>query len=419
VADPIIAADIANFATISYVRSMNKVLPGSLAAYLQSRETVAARLLGLIHFSGRLTRAEATALLDLPRSSAGEAVAELTELGLIVQDTTAREAPGRGRPSPLLAPHPAGPVVVAAHLDARVIDLAVFSLTGTTVHRRRIPSPHKEIGARGTLKLVATSIRQAVADCGRTCVGAGVGLAGMVRATDGHVHSALHLDWRDVPAAGILAEQLPGIPAVHVAKDASLAILAEHRRGAGRNSGTLLLLNCEHFGIGGAVLQNGVPFIGTGNALEAGHLTLDPAGPLCPCGQRGCLELYTDGRALQALAGAENRDDPAGIPDIFARAADGDRVASAAIDTVATRLATGLTDLANLFAPDHIVLSGLLAELLRAAPDPIRRGLEASVVARTHAPEVVAGTVPSPVLVGASEQAFAPLLDNPRLAAEL
>ncbi|MEU5695791.1 ROK family protein [Actinosynnema sp. NPDC020468] len=379
---------------------------------------MAARLLSLIHFAGPTTRAGATAALSLPRSSAGEAVAELVDLGLITQGSAVRTTPSRGRPSPLLAPHPDGPVVAVAHLDARVIDLAVMGLNNVVVHRRQIPSPHRDASARETLDLVADAIRRALDDCGRPCAGVGVGLAGMVRATDGFVHSALYLDWVSVPAAEILAARLPGIPAVHVVKDASLAILAEHHRGAGRGAGTVLMLTCEHIGIGSAVLHDGRPFTGAGNALEAGHLTLTPTGPPCPCGQRGCMEIYTDGRALLAAAGHPDRENPTAIPEVFTRHAAGDPTATAAVTTTATHLTTALVGLTNLFSPDRIVLSGLLATLFRAAPTLIRQGLRTSVVARAHAPEVVAGTVPGPVLVGASERAFSALLTNPRLLAD-
>ncbi|WP_093575281.1 ROK family transcriptional regulator [Amycolatopsis rubida] len=400
---------------------MNKVVVQTTSAYPQPSEGAAARLLDLVHRTGGLTRAEATARLDLPRSTAGEAVAELVELGLIELGPAARQAAGggavRGRPSPLLRPDPAGPVVVVGRLDSSEAELSVAGLGGTAGPRRRIPLPSPGSDPRRALSALAARMRQAVEESGRPCAGAAVGLAGMVRATDGLVHSALHLNWTAVPAAEILAAELPEIPRVDVGKDASFAALAEHRRGAGRGARTLLMLACEHIGIGGAVLQQGVSFTGAGNAVEAGHVVVDPAGPRCPCGMRGCLEVSADGRALLGRTPADPGD-PAEVKELFRRAAAGEPGAAERIGAAARCLGRALASLANLFDPDRMVLSGVLGEYLRVAPGRIHEELAASVVARAQAPAVVAGTVAGPVLSGAVEHAFGPLLACPRLLAE-
>ncbi|WP_162834427.1 ROK family protein [Amycolatopsis circi] len=389
---------------------MNKLGVPAAAAYPQPSESAAARLLNLVHLTGSVSRAEATAQLALPRSTASEAVGELVELGLIAQGPPARQAgASRGRPSPQLYPDPAGPVVVAARLDSSEAELAVVGLGGAVGHRRRIPLTAKGKVPKRTFSALAGWMREAVAESGRPCAGAAVGLAGMVRATDGLVHSALHLDWKSVPAQEILAAELPEIPRVEVGKDALFAALAEHHRGAGRGARILLMLTCEHVGIGGAVLQQGIPFTGAGNAVEAGHIVVDPTGVPCSCGMRGCLEVSADGRAL---------GDPAEVSDLLRRAAAGEPSAVARIGAAAANLGRALASLTNLFDPDRVVVSGLLGEYLRIAPDRIHAELTASVVARTQSPTVVAGSVASPVLIGAAERAFERLLAYPRLLAE-
>ncbi|MFD2467535.1 ROK family protein [Amycolatopsis silviterrae] len=394
---------------------MNKLVVQTTTAYPQPSESAAARLLHLVHLTGSVARAEATAQLGLPRSTAAEAVAELVELGLIAQGPPERQAGApRGRPSPQLYPDPAGPVVVAARLDSSEAELAVVGLGGSVGQRRRVPLPAYGSDPRQTLTVLAGLMREAAAGSGRACAGAAVGLAGMVRATDGLVHSALHLDWESVPAAEILAAELPGVPRVEVGKDASFAALAEHYRGAGRGARTLLTLTCEHIGIGGAVLQGGVPFTGAGSAVEAGHVVVDPTGTACPCGMRGCLEVSADGRAL--LGGTPSEPgDPAEVAELLRRAEEGERSAGGRIGAAAANLGRALASLANLFDPDCVVLSGLLGEYLRIAPERVHGELRASVVARTQSPKVVAGSVASPVLIGAAEQAFGRLLAEPRL----
>lgn len=397
---------------------MNKLVVQTTAAYPQPSESAAARLLNLVHLTGSVPRAEATARLGLPRSTASEAVAELVELGLIAQGPPDRRAGApRGRPSPQLHPDPAGPVVVAARLDSSEAELAVVGLGGSVGSRRRIPLPPHGSDPHRTLAALAGWMREAAAGSGRPCAGAAVGLAGMVRATDGLVHSALHLGWESVPATEILAAELPEIPRVEVGKDAAFAALAEHHRGAGRGARTLLMLTCEHIGIGGAVLQQGVPFTGAGNAVEAGHVVVDPMGLPCPCGMRGCLEVSADGRALLEGTPAAPGD-PADVADLLRRAAAGEPPAAVRIGTAAANLGRALAILTNLFDPDRVALSGVLGEYLRIAPDRILAELTASVVARTQSPAVVAGSVASPVLIGAAEQAFGRLLAQPRLLAE-
>jgi predicted NBD/HSP70 family sugar kinase len=103
----------------------------------------------------------------------------------------------------------------------------------------------------------------------------------------------------------------------------TLAALAEFRRGAGQDAETLLVLTCEHIGIGGTVLHNGAPFIGSGHAVEAGHLRIGSGKMRCPCGQTGCMELYADGRALIEAAGCPDPYEKAIVAPLLDKAAQG------------------------------------------------------------------------------------------------
>lgn len=155
-----------------------------------------------------------------------------------------------------------------------------------------------------------------------------------------------------------------------IANDANLAALAEHRHGAGRGSRHLLLVTSGHRGVGGALVIDGRLHTGSaGLALEVGHLTVDPQGRPCPCGNRGCLNSETDPDAL--FAAAALTPDPAlplfGQARELARATD--PAARAAVDHVVDRLGLGLAGLANILNPDRIVLSGLHLDLLAAAPE--------------------------------------------------
>lgn len=352
-----------------------------------------------------MSRSAATAELGLTRTAVGEAVASLTAQGLVRADSAVVETAGRGRPSPMLHLDPAGPVVIAAHLRPARVDLATLGLGGALRATLSRPLPSGSQDPERIFGVIAAFVREAIDAAGSPCVGVGLGIAGMV-GQHGLVHSALHLGWSEVPAKALLEEGLGLDLPVCIGNDSALAALAEYRRGAGRRARTLLVLGCDQVGIGGALLGDGLPLPGMGHALEAGHVIIDPHGERCLCGQRGCLELYADGRALSRLAAGR------AVDEVLKAAADGDAEAMNAVVATTEQLGIGLASLVNVLGPDRVVLTGLLADLLALAPDPINARLADSLVARAGRTEVVAGNVATPVIIGAGELAFEALVRN-------
>ncbi|WP_157963490.1 ROK family protein [Actinocorallia populi] len=381
------------------------------------RPTTPGRLLALLHRRGTITRAEATAHLGTARSAMGEAVAELAGLGLVRVGAEAtspqRDSAGRGRTSPTLDLAEDGPVSVAVHFHPSGADLAVIGLGGFTASLEQIPVAWRHEDLESSLQQVAQRIRAAVTRSGRICVGVGVGVAGVVSGDGRTVLSALYLGWTEVPLAEILETFLPDGLRVSIHNDAALTALAEFRRGAGRGASTLLVLSCEHTGIGGALVSGHGSTEGLRHTLEAGHLVLDLYGPPCPCGQRGCLELYCDGRALVKATGHDHPDAPSGSRAIILRARDGEPDAHRAVRDVANRLGTGLASLVNVLGPDRVVLAGILGDYLALAADDLQAHLHASIVARLHQTTLTSAALDRPVLLGAAEHLFEPLLADP------
>ncbi|GAA3039413.1 ROK family protein [Actinokineospora globicatena] len=363
-----------------------------------ARPTAVVRLVRLLHDAGPMNRAEATTRLGLTRTAVGDAAAWLTEIGVIA--ATAAAPSGRGRPSPLLGFDDRGPVVAAVHLRPRRADIAVVGLGATVVSRSSVALPGTT--PQAVLKALAARVSTAVKRCERPLVGVGVGIAGMVR-PGGLVRNAVHFGWDDVPARELLEQSLPDEVDVRVETDSGLTALAEHRRGAGRGPGPVLVLVSEGTGIGGALVGDEV------RVLEPGHLSIDRKGLRCPCGQRGCLELYADGRAIARNAGVPLDH----LPHLLARAEAGAARESRAVLTAADHLGTGLANLVNVLVPTGVVLTGLLADLHRVGGARIHAQLGHSVVARADEVAVAVGQVPQPVLVGAAELAFEGYLDRP------
>jgi glucokinase len=129
----------------------------------------------------------------------------------------------------------------------------------------------------------------------------GVAAAGTVRFADGTVVYSPNLPFRNTPLKEMLAEILR-LP-VMVDNDANLAALGENRFGAGRGTKDMVMLTIGT-GIGGGILIGGHLYRGRdGGAGEFGHMVIDRNGPVCACGNRGCLEAIAGGRAIAAGSG--------------------------------------------------------------------------------------------------------------------
>lgn len=214
----------------------------------------------------------------------------------------------------------------------------------------------------------------------------GVGAAGMVDVAEGILRFAPNLAWRDLPIAGRMHAAL-NVP-VQLDNDANAAAYAEHRFGAGRGYRQVLLVTVGT-GIGGGIVTDGRLVRGAnGFAAEVGHVVVQPDGPRCGCGNRGCWEQMASGAAIGRLGREEVRRSPAsplvgmagGDADavsgriVTEAALAGDEVARGIVAEVGRWLGVGLAGLANILDPQVIVVGGgavaagdLLLEPARAA----------------------------------------------------
>jgi len=158
--------------------------------------------------------------------------------------------------------------------------------------------------------------------------------------------------WRSVRLAAMLEEAV-GCP-VHLENDANLAALAELNRGAGRGCRNLVYVTWST-GVGGGLILDGRLFVGArGLAGEIGHLVAEPDGPLCGCGQRGCLEAICGGASIERLTGVSAKQ-------VFSRAGEGDTEAAGVVRRAARAMGNALVTLTHLFDPDAIVIGGGVA----------------------------------------------------------
>jgi glucokinase len=212
----------------------------------------------------------------------------------------------------------------------------------------------------------------------------GVGAAGLV-SRDGVWRAAPNVaDVWDFPIAEHLAERL-GHP-VHVDNDATCATLAEWQAGAALGASDVVLVTLGT-GIGGGIVSGGRLVRGaSGFAGEPGHMVVDPNGPPCVCGRRGCWERYasgsglarlareaaTGGRLARVVALAGDAEAVRGEHVQFA-AREGDHDALLVIDQWAWWVALGLVNLTNLLDPEVVIMGGGLVGAVDLVLAPVRR----------------------------------------------
>jgi glucokinase len=226
----------------------------------------------------------------------------------------------------------------------------------------------------------------------------GVGAAGMIDFAAGALAFAPNLPLRDVPIRDLVAERT-GLPCV-VDNDANAAAWGEYRFGAGRGCRHMLLVTVGT-GIGGGLVWDGALYRGAhGFAAEIGHVIVEPNGPLCGCGNRGCWEQVASGRALDRLGAEEAARHPDGAEATLAAATEvggmhvtdaagaGDPAAMAIVEEVGRRLGEGMAGLVNILDPERVVVAGGVAEEGDLLLDPARRAFARAVEAPQHRPEV-------------------------------
>ncbi|MCK4304791.1 MAG: ROK family protein [Candidatus Eisenbacteria sp.] len=271
---------------------------------------------------------------------------------------------------------------------------------GKVLARHEIPtplgsSPEEDVRhiARSVAELQGVSGKPGEAPLGGCCIGAGC--AGLVSNREGVVHTSPNLPcWTEVPLAALLEHEL-GAP-VYVLNDADAFGLAEARTGAGRGSSPVIALTLGT-GVGGAIVTDGRVLGGKhGFAGEIGHMSIHLDGPPCPCGGRGCLEIYIGKRGIVSRylerdtwrSGAPAFDLARGdrealSPKLLADAVElGDKAASETFCESGEILGAALANLTNILDPAVFVVGGGVSQAGDLILEPARRALRDRVMIR-------------------------------------
>jgi glucokinase len=276
--------------------------------------------------------------------------------------------------------------VLTAGVDVGGTKLLGVALDART--RRQVGEPIRLPTPKGSSAALLDALAEAV-----TAVEAaagpveaiGVGLPGLVDRT-GTLAMGPHLPGiRRHAVASELAGRL-GRP-VTVDNDAACAAWAEHHLGAGAGIGDMVMITLGT-GIGAGIVIDGELQRGAhGFAGEPGHMVVDPDGPACVCGRRGCWEQYASGRVLARLF-AERSGRTATGEEVVAAARSGDPDAVATLERVAWWFALGVANVVAILDPEIVVVGGGLVEAGEILFDPLRRAYRELVMAGDVRPDV-------------------------------
>lgn len=241
-------------------------------------------------------------------------------------------------------------------------------------------------GQEQVIARIIETVRQTMGEISQGAIGGiGIGVPGPVDPWTGVVLQAPNLPgWRDVPIRDIVRSAF-GVP-VEVGNDANLAALGEHMYGAGVGVANLIYVTIST-GIGGGIIADGRLLLGAkGLAGEFGHQTLVPDGPLCGCGNRGCLEALGSGTAIARMAReavargqgqkllelAQGSVEALDARVVASAARAGDAVAQDILRCAATYVGIGLANVVNILNPELIVLGGGVTRMGELLFDPVR-----------------------------------------------
>jgi predicted NBD/HSP70 family sugar kinase len=318
-------------------------------------------VLAVLARGGPLSRAEIAERLDLSPATLTASTRRLLAEGLIVEGDP-RSTTQTGRPSIPLALVPESVHVIGVQVAHEHVTGVLTRLDAKIVHSfRRDFDP----AAPDAVTMLSTLIRTEIAEAerrGLRLAGLGVAVPGVVDPETGTLRMSVRLGWTGMPLAAKLRQALR-LP-VFVDNDISAVTAAERLYGPGADCADFLLLAIGQ-GIGLGMVLDGAPYRGAaGAAGEFGHLPVLPDGPVCSCGNRGCLETQVSTESLlrraeeQGIlaAGAE-------LEDLRAAADRGDRAALTLLAQAGELLGRSLAGTVNLLGPERVVLIGEIVPL--------------------------------------------------------
>ncbi|WP_329455037.1 ROK family transcriptional regulator [Streptomyces sp. NBC_01497] len=329
------------------------------------------RVVRAVRMAGSLTQAEIARGTGLSAATVSNIVRELKEGGTV--EVTPTSAGGRRARSVSLSPE-AG-IVLGVDFGHTHLRVAVGNLAHQVLAEESEPLDVDASYADGFGR-AETLVERLIVTTGidrKKVVGVGLGVPGPIDVESGTLGSTAILPgWTGINPSDELAARL-GVP-VYVDNDANLGALGEMVWGSGRGVRDLAYIKVAS-GVGAGLVIAGRIYRGPGGtAGEIGHITLDEAGPVCRCGNRGCLETFTAARYVLPLLQPSHGSDLT-MERVVQLAREGDPGCRRVVADVGRHVGSGVANLCNLLNPSRVVLGGDLAEAGELVLAPIRESV--------------------------------------------
>lgn len=333
-------------------------------------------VLNLIRNRQPVSRADVARISGLQRSTVSLITEELIGEHLIVEGATGRLPRGR-RPTFLRLNE--SRVVICVDIRPARITLGLADINGVFSAQESMPTPRR---AQAAIREIATRIERLVAGRPKSTVeGIGISVPGRIHLPTQKLVFAPNLKWHAADLKEPL-EEATGLT-VELENAANACALSEIWFGRAAGISNLVAITVSE-GIGAGIIANGHLITGqNGVAGEFGHVPLDPEGPLCSCGNRGCWEVLASNSAalryyLEARTRRSARQEQApGFPDLLVLAEQGDALAARALDRMAAMLGRGARMIVAGLAPEAIAFVGEFTAAWERFRPAIQREVEA------------------------------------------
>ncbi|MHB1127131.1 MAG: ROK family protein [Bacillota bacterium] len=274
-----------------------------------------------------------------------------------------------------------GQLAIGIDLGGTHIKGGLIAANGELIRKERVPTYVHE-GSDAVIRRILQLVDVLSAGNAGRIAGLGLGVPGLINHASGHLYIAPNLGWRKMELGKILQQRVSG--PVFLDNDANLAALGEHWAGAGRCLDSLLMITVGT-GIGSGLILEGRIYRGaSGLGAELGHTVVDGNGPVCGCGNRGCVEALAAGPAIirwfRGMADQHScspkSPEHMDVKNIIETARAGNQAAREAIGKAGRYLAMALANAIQLVDPEAVLIGGGVSAAGDLLLEPLRRETE-------------------------------------------
>lgn len=341
-----------------------------------------AKIIDIIRTAGMISRVDIARTSAYSKASVTGLTTELIKEGLIIEKKSGEYEGGR-RPM-LLALNPDGAYVVGVNLSISKLSVVIVNLAAEVIASHVVTLEERDHPPEEITDRIAAAVMACIWEANfskQHISGVGIGLPGLVDAAAGTIRFLPNYGWENVNLLQLVEAKLNH--PCYIDNSSNTLAIAEQWFGEGKGVDDFLVVTIEN-GVGLGIVINGRLHRGfNGTAGEFGHITIDPEGPQCRCGNKGCVEAYAgnisimrDARlAVEAGRWAPDPSQPMDYDQVLAAARDGNEALSDVFATAGRVLGIGVAHLATLFNPAKIIFAGQGVQAAELMFDPLKAAL--------------------------------------------